>query len=188
MSPALRVGDRIHRRIYHEAWFVLTGHRLSPLDVCYTTLDDAGPSHVVRSPTHPMKGRLMRGPTNRRGLEILDDGPSRLGAQLSTHPMTPKAEDALGRLLWVMQGSFETAEVWSTEHWVCVDLVIDEPGVLENGTPFTYLVRRRFAIWQYTGNVYRVDKHGAAEDDPFLWVSLFTTHIASAAWEALDGD
>lgn len=25
MSPALRVGDRIHRRIYHEAWFVLTG-------------------------------------------------------------------------------------------------------------------------------------------------------------------
>jgi hypothetical protein len=28
-----------------------------------------------------------------------------------------------------------------------------------------------FAIWNYTGNVYRVDEHGATEDDPFIEVT-----------------
>lgn len=29
----------------------------------------------------------------------------------------------------------------------------------------------RFAIWNATGNVYRVDEHGAAEDDPFITIT-----------------
>lgn len=29
----------------------------------------------------------------------------------------------------------------------------------------------KFAIWNHTGNVYRVDESGAAEDDPFITVT-----------------
>jgi|SRR6188472_2122392 len=39
--------------------------------------------------------------------------------------------------------------------WICVDLTNGE----------------RFAIWKVTGNVYRVDKHGAAEDEPMITVT-----------------
>lgn len=39
--------------------------------------------------------------------------------------------------------------------WVCVDLV--------HGGQVA-----RFAIWKSTGAVYRLDEHGAVEDDPFI--------------------
>jgi hypothetical protein len=53
---------------------------------------------------------------------------------------------------------------WHTEYWLaggpwlCVDLCTD--GKIE-----------RFAIWNATGNVYRLDKHGAVEDDPFITIT-----------------
>jgi hypothetical protein len=31
-----------------------------------------------------------------------------------------------------------------------------------------------FAIWNRTGNVYNIDKDGAVEDDPFIWITSFT--------------
>lgn len=41
--------------------------------------------------------------------------------------------------------------------WTTVDLTIN--GELT-----------KFAIWNYTGNVYRCDEYGAVEDDPFIVV------------------
>lgn len=39
--------------------------------------------------------------------------------------------------------------------WTCVDLIVD--GELA-----------RYAIWNRTGNVYRIGSDGAVEDDPFI--------------------
>ena len=56
--------------------------------------------------------------------------------------------------------------------WVCIDLT--------NGG--------KFAIWKHTGNVYRVGKDGAVEDDPILTVDgdeLLRDGPIMAAYEEL---
>jgi hypothetical protein len=40
--------------------------------------------------------------------------------------------------------------------WLCFDVWVHLEG------------ERKFALWRYTGAVYRVDEHGAVEDDPFI--------------------
>lgn len=50
------------------------------------------------------------------------------------------------------------AYVGNSGQWTCVDLVYHERLM-------------KFAIWNRTGNVYRVDEHGAAEDDPFITIT-----------------
>jgi hypothetical protein len=50
--------------------------------------------------------------------------------------------------------------------WVCVDFADGQ----------------KFAIWKTTGNVYRVDEHGAVEDDP---IDLTPPPMTIAAWNDL---
>lgn len=56
---------------------------------------------------------------------------------------------------------FVRSTVYSTNSgpWTCVDL-LTAPGTIG-----------QFAIWNYTGNVYRLDKSGAVEDDPFIVIT-----------------
>lgn len=53
---------------------------------------------------------------------------------------------------------------WPRGPWTEVDLITETPS--DRPPDLT-----RFAILNYTGNVYRCDKHGAVEDDPFLVVT-----------------
>jgi hypothetical protein len=47
------------------------------------------------------------------------------------------------------------------EAWVLVDVAIgDDYGTLDHWKPY--------AIWRNTGNVYRVERGGAVEDDPIF--------------------
>jgi hypothetical protein len=50
---------------------------------------------------------------------------------------------------------FTTQISWTDGPWVCIDLTNGE----------------KFAILKATGNVYRVDETGAAEDDPLITVT-----------------
>jgi hypothetical protein len=47
------------------------------------------------------------------------------------------------------------------EHWVLVDVAIgDDYGMLD--------FWMKYAIWRNTGNVYRIERGGAVEDDPIF--------------------
>jgi hypothetical protein len=84
--------------------------------------------------------------------------------------MKSKARQGLDRLL-AEYPEAEVGRIWSYEHvesivyatnsgpWTCVDLLIAPETIVQ------------FAIWNYTGNVYRLDTSGAVEDDPFIVIT-----------------
>jgi hypothetical protein len=61
----------------------------------------------------------------------------------------------------------QSIEDRGTHAWTTVDLVhFPKPGSLSAVATFT-----RYAVWNHTGNVYRIDRRGAVVDDPFLVVT-----------------
>jgi hypothetical protein len=53
---------------------------------------------------------------------------------------------------------------WPRGPWTEVDLILEVPS--DRPPDLT-----KFAIWNRTGNVYKIDKLGAVQDDPFIEVT-----------------
>lgn len=85
-------------------------------------------------------------------------------------PMDPKVQEIVNTAIslwpgWVMirDGRTPYDDAQETLGWVELSLV--EPGTTAQGFAMaTYLAA--WAIWKYTGEIYRVGRDGAVEEDP----------------------
>lgn len=83
--------------------------------------------------------------------------------------MPSKAREGLNALL----AQRPDGEVWRIESqgtygWTIVDLY-EGPDIPVHVTDRLKLVK--YAIWNYTGNVYELEEDGSVKEDPFIFVT-----------------